>query len=753
MLQATAESPHMSAAPPLSSPARRDKSGPQRALEKLGLRRDIDLALHLPLRYEDETRVSAIADAADGEPVQVEGLVQDCQIEQRGRRQLLVRIADASGALLLRFLNFYPSHQKTLAVGARVRVRGEARNGFFGREMVHPQFKVVAENTPLATALTPVYPTSAQLPQAYLRKAVAAALQRAPLDELLPPGSVPAGLPTLRAALLRLHHPPAGEAMAALEDRSHPAWQRLKFDELLAQQLSQLSSQRERALLRAPLLRAGPGGLHPRLLATLPFQLTAAQRRVSDEIAADLGRPRSDGPGPDGKRSDSDLPDSHRNDNAVPMCRLLQGDVGSGKTVVAALAATLAIDSGWQCVLMAPTELLAEQHFRKLVQWLAPLMGRGATDNAGIAWLTGSRKGKGRAAMVARVASGEAALVVGTQAVIQDSVQFARLGLAIVDEQHRFGVAQRLALRRKLALQSLEPHLLMMSATPIPRTLAMTYFADLDVSTIDELPPGRTPVLTKVFADHRRAEVMHRITDEVANGRQAYWVCPLIEDSDSAEGAALQAHAGAAGVKGRRPGRNQKLDLKNATEAHAELTAALPGYRVGLLHGRLPAADKAAVMAQFVAGQVQLLVATTVIEVGVDVPNASLMVIEHAERFGLSQLHQLRGRVGRGAVASVCVLLYQGPLSPTGKDRLRAMAETNDGFAIARRDLEIRGPGEFMGARQSGDALLRFADLDDDAPLLQQARRLAPELLARHGAAARAHVQRWQDTRADFLQA
>jgi ATP-dependent DNA helicase RecG len=695
-------------------PARPEKSGPQRAMEKLGLRRDIDLALHLPLRYEDETQVTPIADSPDGEPVQVEGTVRESQIELRGRRQLLVRIEDDSDSLLLRFLNFYPSHQKTLALGQRVRVRGEVRNGFFGREMVHPQFKAVDEHTPLAAALTPVYPTSAQLPQPYLRKAVAAALARAPLDELLPPGSVPTGLPTLREALQRLHHPPAGELMESLLDHSHPAWQRLKFEELLAQQLSQLASQRERALLRAPLLRAAPGGLHEQLLATLPFQLTAAQQRVCVEIAGDLCRPRdADGSG--------QAPNAPAGLGAIPMHRLLQGDVGSGKTVVAALAAAVAIDSGWQCALMAPTELLAEQHFRKLVQWLAPL-------GVGIAWLTGSRKGRARARMVEQVASGEAMLVVGTQAVIQDSVQFARLGLAIIDEQHRFGVAQRLALRRKLAQQSLEPHLLMMSATPIPRTLAMTYFADLDVSTIDELPPGRTPVLTKVFADDRRGQVIARITEEVARGRQVYWVCPLIEESET-------------------------LDLQNATEAHAQLSAALPGFTVGLLHGRMPAAAKAAVMAQFVGGQMQLLVATTVIEVGVDVPNASLMVIEHAERFGLSQLHQLRGRVGRGAVASVCVLLYQGPLSPTGKDRLRAMAETNDGFDIARRDLEIRGPGEFMGARQSGDALLRFADLADDAPLLQQARQLAPRLLAHHAAAARAHVLRWLDTRADYLKA
>jgi ATP-dependent DNA helicase RecG len=714
----------------------REKSAPQRAMEKLGLLRDIDLALHLPIRYEDETRVTPIADSPDGEPVQVEGVVSECRIEQRSRRQLLVRLADGSDSLLLRFLNFYPSHQKTLAVGQRVRVRGEARNGFFGREMVHPTFKAVDDHTPLATALTPVYPTSAQLPQAYLRKAVDSALARAPLAELLPPGTVPAGLPTLREALHHLHQPGPDVPLATLEDRSHPAWQRLKFEELLAQQLSQRMAQRERQRLRAPQLLATPGGLRDRLLAALPFQLTAAQQRVGDEIAADLGR-RADG-GP------SSAP------GAAPMHRLLQGDVGSGKTVVAALAAAVAIDSGWQCALMAPTELLAEQHFRKLVQWLEPLLAaRGQT----IAWLTGSRKGKARAAMVARVASGEAALVVGTHAVIQDDVHFACLGLAVIDEQHRFGVAQRLALRHKLVDQAgpspvsgsdgdgaggskavdgerakLEPHLLMMTATPIPRTLAMTYYADLDVSTIDELPPGRTPVLTKVFADERRPQVIARIADEVARGRQVYWVCPLIEESEH-------------------------IDLQNATETHAQLSAALPGQMVGLLHGRMPAAEKSAVMSLFAGGQMAVLVATTVIEVGVDVPNASLMVIEHAERFGLSQLHQLRGRVGRGAVASVCVLLYQGPLSPTGRDRLRAMAETNDGFEIARRDLEIRGPGEFMGARQSGDALLRFADLADDAPLLQLARAQAPLLLQQHPAAAQAHVARWLDSRAEFLKA
>ncbi|OWQ85063.1 ATP-dependent DNA helicase RecG [Roseateles aquatilis] len=686
------------------------KSAPQKAMEKLGLARDIDLALHLPLRYEDETTLTPLDRSRDGDTLQCEGEVIESRIEVRGRRQLLVKLRDDDGAqVLLRFLHFYPTHQKTLAVGARVRARGEIRVGFFGREMVHPSFRKVDEQTPLATSLTPVYPTSAQLPQAYLRKAVASALRRAPLDEVLPQAMIPRGLPPLRDALNFLHHPPPSAGLSTLEDHTHPAWQRLKFEELLAQQLSQQRAQRERAHLRAPALRGSPGGLHERLLAALPFALTGAQRRVAEEIAADLARPQ-------------------------PMHRLLQGDVGSGKTVVAALAAAVAMDAGWQCALMAPTEILAEQHFRKLIGWLEPLGVR-------VAWITGSIKGKARQKMLDAAASGEATLIVGTHAVIEDKVRFHRLGLAIIDEQHRFGVAQRLALRKKLADEAagaadsgapgagpLEPHLLMMSATPIPRTLAMTYFADLDVSTIDELPPGRSPIVTRVFADGRRDDVVEKIAAAVEDGRQVYWVCPLIEESEA-------------------------LDLKNATETHAELGEALPGRKVGLLHGRMPAAEKAATMAQFSSGELDVLVATTVIEVGVDVPNASVMVIEHAERFGLSQLHQLRGRVGRGSVASVCVLIYTGPLSDTGKARLRAMAETTDGFEIARRDLDIRGPGEFMGARQSGAQLLRFADLQEDAPLLSAARALAPRLLDEHPRAAQLQVERWLGHKTEYLKA
>ncbi|WCM93656.1 ATP-dependent DNA helicase RecG [Acidovorax sp. NCPPB 2350] len=687
----------------------------QKALQKMGLARDIDLALHLPLRYEDETRITPLRNVRDGETAQIEATVTACEVQLRPRRQLVATVDDGTGTCELRFFSFYPSHQKTLAVGARLRIRGEVKGGFWGRQMLHPAFRVAGGELP--AALTPVYPTTAGLPQPYLRRAVVGALQRVDLSETVPAGLAPplarfagsAAWWTLREALAFLHHPTPDVALATLEDHSHPAWQRLKAEELLAQQLSQLESKRERDRLRAPVLRPGvlPAGglaLHEQLLAALPFGLTAAQRRVCAEIAADLARP-------------------------VPMHRLLQGDVGSGKTVVAALSATLCMDAGWQCALMAPTEILAEQHFRKLIGWLEPLL---AASGRRVAWLAGGQKKKERAAMLALIESGEAALVVGTHAVIQDQVRFQKLALAVIDEQHRFGVAQRLALRKKLEHQGMEPHLLMMSATPIPRTLAMSYYADLDVSTIDELPPGRTPIVTKLIADSRKDEVIERIGAQVAAGRQVYWVCPLIEESEA-------------------------LDLSNATATHVELSEALPGVAVGLLHSRMAPAEKKAVMALFTEGAMGVLVSTTVIEVGVDVPNASLMVIEHAERFGLSQLHQLRGRVGRGAAASACVLLYStgdsGRLGETARDRLKAMAETNDGFEIARRDLEIRGPGEFLGARQSGAPMLRFADLATDTLLLEWARETAPRMLDGHLELARRHVGRWLGGKSDYLKA
>jgi len=736
------QNPGMSDAPVESSkPLPKPLSGPQKALRKLGLERAIDLALHLPLRYEDETRIQRLSEVLEGEVAQIEGVVTHCEVRISGHRQLLVTLDDGTDTCLLRFFSFYPSSQKALAVGNRIRARGEIKGGFAGLTMMHPAFH--AGGGELALALTPVYPTVAGLPQAYLRRAVQGALARAelsdtvPLDNLYEIGLQPSW--NLREALLFLHNPTPDVALATLQDHSHPAWQRLKAEELLAQQLSQLQSKRARARLRAPaLLPTGPQdatpvrpesvegaknpslALHERLLAALPFQLTPAQRRVSFEIARDLARP-------------------------VPMHRLLQGDVGSGKTVVAALAAAICIDAGWQCALMAPTEILATQHFAKLVSWLEPL-------GIKTAWLTGSQKAKERREMLALIASGEAGLVIGTHAVIQDKVVFKNLALAIIDEQHRFGVAQRLALRSKLTAPTVrsepvegaaastssartvevEPHLLMMTATPIPRTLAMSYYADLDVSTIDELPPGRTPIITKVVNEARRDEVIARIRAQLEAGRQIYWVCPLIEESEA-------------------------LDLSNATETHAQLSAALPGVMVGLLHSRMPVAEKKAVMNLFTSGQMGLLVSTTVIEVGVDVPNASLMVIEHAERFGLSQLHQLRGRVGRGAAASACVLLYATGDAPrlgeTARARLKAMAESNDGFEIARRDLEIRGPGEFLGARQSGAAMLRFADLALDGALLAWARRQAPLMLDQHPALAEQHVLRWLGGKAEFLKA
>ncbi len=688
-----------------AAPKPAEKTHAQKLLDKLGLRRDIDLALHLPLRYEDETRISRLADARDGETVQIEAEVTHSEISFKPRRQLRVTVNDGSDSCVLRFINFYPAHQKTLSIGNRVRVRGELRGGFVSSEMVHPSFKLAGGELP--ASLTPVYPTVAGLPQAYLRKAVPSGVARADLSETVPAEGLAQlrALFSLRESLRFLHQPTPDVALAALEDRSHPAWQRLKAEELLAQQLSQLEARRIRGAMRAPPLtppveRSSQGTLYDQLLAQLPFQLTTAQQRVGHEIDADLQK-------------------------NVPMHRLLQGDVGSGKTVVAALAAARCMDAGWQCALMAPTEILAEQHFRKLISWLEPM-------GIQTAWLTGSQKAKERREALALIASGEAGLVVGTHAVIQDKVVFKNLALAIIDEQHRFGVAQRLALRSKMTADGQEPHLLMMTATPIPRTLAMSYYADLDVSTIDELPPGRTPIVTKVISDSRRDEVVERIRGQLAEGRQVYWVCPLIEESEA-------------------------VDLTNATETHESLSAALPGTQVGLLHSRMPVAEKKAVMALFNAGQTGVLVSTTVIEVGVDVPNASLMVIEHAERFGLSQLHQLRGRVGRGAAASACVLLYStgdGPrLGETARARLKAMAETQDGFEIARRDLEIRGPGEFLGARQSGAPLLRFADLATDTELLAWARALAPLMLDRHADMAQRHILRWLGGKADYLKA
>ncbi|RKU03738.1 ATP-dependent DNA helicase RecG [Burkholderia sp. Nafp2/4-1b] len=680
-------------------------------LAKLGLTRSIDLVLHLPMRYEDETTLTPIGELLPGGIAQTEGVVFDNEVAYRPRRQLVVKIQDDDGEqLVLRFLNFYGSQVKQMAVGQRLRVRGDVRGGFFGMEMVHPAVRVVEADAPLPQVLTPVYPSTAGVSQAYLRKAIENAVERTPLPELLPPEIErdylkPLSVPTLAQAVRILHHPSVDSDEAALMDGSHPAWTRIKFEELLAQQLSLKRAHEERRTRAAPAMprrtAADADALTTRLYAALPFTLTGAQSRVVDEIAHDLTL-------------------------AHPMQRLLQGDVGSGKTVVAALAATQAIDAGYQAALMAPTEILAEQHARKLRAWLEPL-------GVSVAWLAGSLKAKDKRAAIEAAALGTAQLVIGTHAIIQDTVEFARLGLVIVDEQHRFGVEQRLALRAKAAnaangARDFQPHQLMMSATPIPRTLAMTYYADLEVSTIDELPPGRTPVLTRLVGDARRDEVIARVREAALTGRQVYWVCPLIEESET-------------------------LQLQTAVETYETLAAALPELKVGLVHGRLSPADKAAVMEAFTRNDVQLLVATTVIEVGVDVPNASLMVIEHAERFGLAQLHQLRGRVGRGTAASVCVLLYTGPLSLTGRERLKTMRETTDGFEIARRDLEIRGPGEFLGARQSGAAMLRFANLETDGWLIDPARDAAARLIDAYPDVVTQHLARWLGAREQYLKA
>ncbi len=671
-------------------------------LAKLGIHRDFDRVLHLPLRYEDETRVVPIAQLQPGIPGQVEGTVLGSEILYRPRRQLAVRIGDASGELYLRFFNFYASQQKALAPGARVRAFGETRGGLLDGEMIHPRFHVLHGEEALPDALTPIYPTTAGLPQSALRRLIAEALERTALDETLPEAlRAQLGLEGFAEAVIALHRPGPAADEAALGARTHPAWRRIKFDELLAQQLSMRQHYRERKAKRAVTLPAG-GPLVGAMLERLPFELTRAQVRAWSEIGADLAQPH-------------------------PMHRLLQGDVGSGKTIVAALACLRAVENGAQAAVMAPTEILAEQHFRKFGEWLSPL-------GVALAWLAGGQPRKQRRAALEEIATGATGIVVGTHALIQEEVAFRSLALAIVDEQHRFGVEQRLALRSKGEGRSkgkarrVEPHLLMMSATPIPRTLSMSYYADLDVSVIDEMPPGRQPVVTKLVSDSRRSEVVRRIHESCLAGYQAYWVCPLIEESEA-------------------------LQLKTALETHAALAAEFPELRVGLVHGRMASEEKAEVMSAFAAGAVQLLVATTVIEVGVDVPNAALMVIEHAERFGLAQLHQLRGRVGRGATESVCILLYQNPLGEAARRRLRAIYESNDGFEIARQDLLARGPGEYLGARQSGAPLLRFADLEQDQDLLERARDAAERMLREFPDAARRHLDRWLGARSDFLKA
>ena len=660
-------------------------------LEKLGLRSSFDFVLHLPLRYEDETALTAPRDAPPGRAVLVQARVQRAEIAYRPRRQLVVH---AEG-LALRFFNFYASQlkqfQRAAAAGQLVRAYGEVRSGFFGAEMAHPRYRIVSEGEPLPDTLTPIYPATAGVSQAELRARVLQELDSADLQDTLSPAlKKTCGLKDFADSVRLLHRPPPGIELASLAERTHPAWQRMKFDELLAQQLSMRFSYQKRRMRRAHALAVN-GALLRQFVRKLPFKLTGAQERAVRDVLRDVAA-------------------------AQPMQRLLQGEVGSGKTIVAAIACLAAVDAGHQAAVMAPTEILAEQHWRKFNDWLAPLGVR-------LGWLHGGLARKEKKAVIDAIARGEKQVVIGTHALVEQGVEFASLALAVVDEQHRFGVGQRLELGRKAA--EVWPHQLMMSATPIPRTLSMTYYADLDASVIDELPPGRRPVATRLYSAARRDEVLARVREACAEGQQCYWVCPVIEES-------------------------KEGDLQTALDTFEKLGKELKSLRVGLLHGKLRAEEKAAVMEAFQENEVQLLVCTTVIEVGVDVPNASLMVIESAERFGLAQLHQLRGRVGRGSRDSVCILLYGAALSQAARDRLKVIYEESNGFEIARLDLGLRGPGEYLGERQSGMPLLRFADLARDEELAEAARAAADEFIRADPAAARAHVERWMGARQEL---
>ncbi|HEX5489003.1 MAG TPA: ATP-dependent DNA helicase RecG [Rhodanobacteraceae bacterium] len=668
-------------------------------LRKLGIERVQDLWFHLPLRYEDRTRITPIRDLVTGGSAQVEGVVEAVETGFRYRPQLRVAITDDSReTLVLRFFHFRRQQAQQFAPGARLRCFGAIRHGQHGLEMVHPQYRLLRGDVAVDATLTPVYPVTEGLGQQRLRGVIDKALACLPDEaalELIPPDLLaPLGLMPLRDALLQVHRPAPDADVAALLAGTHSAQQRLAFEELLAHHLSLKRMRARVRRQRAPALPVDPG-LRKRFLDALPFVLTAAQRRVAAEVGRDLGK-------------------------RVPMLRLVQGDVGSGKTVVAALSALHAIANDRQTALMAPTELLAEQHLRSFRSWFEPL-------GIEVVWLAGKVTGRARTAALAKLAAG-APLAVGTHALMQEGVEFSRLGLAIVDEQHRFGVQQRMDLRNKGAMAGEAPHQLVLTATPIPRTLAMSAYADLDVSTLDELPPGRTPVKTVAVANTRRDEVIERIRAACAPGRQVYWVCTLIEDSDL-----LQAQA--------------------AEVAHAQLSAALPGITVGLVHGRMKPKQKQGAMDGFKQGDMALLVATTVIEVGVDVPNASLMVIENAERLGLAQLHQLRGRVGRGDVASTCVLLYQRPLSALARHRLETLRETNDGFVIAETDLRLRGPGELLGTRQTGEMGFRIADIVRDASLMPAVQRVGAALLRSHPVLARRLTERWIGGAARFAEA
>ncbi len=668
--------------------------GPRMAerLERLHIRTLQDLLFHLPFRYQDRTRVVPIGSLRPGDEVVVEGEVQLSDIKFGRRRMLLCRISDGTGSLTLRFFHFNNTQKQGLAPGTRLRCFGEVRSGGATLEMVHPEFRRISGGVgEVEEHLTPVYPTTEGLQVTRLRKLMDQAFDMLQAGQLLLPELIPQellgqGMPGLRESLLTLHRPTPDIALVQLLNGEHPAQQRLAFEELLAHQLSlRMLRERQRRHL-APSL-SPPGLLSGQLQDGLPFTLTTAQQRVLAEIRSDLQQP-------------------------TPMQRLVQGDVGCGKTIIAALAALQSVESGLQAAVMAPTELLAEQHYQSFREWLAPL-------GVEVAWLTGRLRAKERREMLAAIASGEAAVAVGTHALFQQEVVFKHLGLVIVDEQHRFGVHQRLALREKgVQGDGSHPHQLIMTATPIPRTLAMTAYADLDLSVIDELPPGRTPVETVAISDERREEVIARVADACAEGRQAYWVCPLIEESES-------------------------LQCQAAEVTLEQLQLLLPQLSIGLLHGRMKASEKEQRMAEFKQARLDLLVATTVIEVGVDVPNASLMIIENAERLGLAQLHQLRGRVGRGSAKSSCVMMYHAPLSQPARERLGVMRESNDGFVIARKDLELRGPGEVLGTRQTGMLQLRIADLQRDQKLLPKVGVAAQRLLQQHPRHVEPLLQRW----------
>ena len=657
-------------------------------LARLNIRSVQDLLLHLPLRYVDRTRVTAIAALQPMQGVVIEGEIRGCDIVCGRRRSLVCRLQDDTGSVTLRFYYFSAAQKARLVVGARLRCYGETRRGATGLEIYHPEYEFLDQAArPLQQSLTPVYPATEGVTQQRLRALMQKALvllERVGIAELLPGGMLPPGWGSLADAIIYLHKPPAGAPVQALAEGRHPQQRRLVFEELLAHQLSMLELRQQQRQPGAVSLAPQPD-LQQRFVQQLGFSLTAAQRRVVDEIRADLSQP-------------------------LPMLRLLQGDVGAGKTVVAALAALQAIGNGMQTAIMAPTEILAEQHRQNFELWLQPLGIR-------VGWLGGRQKTAQRAHQLEAIARGEVQVVIGTHALFQQEVLFANLGLTIIDEQHRFGVHQRLALRQKGSAAG-RTHQLIMTATPIPRTLAMSLYADLDCSVIDALPPGRKPVQTVVISNQRRPQVVERVRAACAEGRQAYWVCTLIEESEALEAQAAEATAGS-------------------------LQEALPELRVGLVHGRLNAVQKDRQMQMFKAGETQLLVATTVIEVGVDVPNASLMIIENPERLGLAQLHQLRGRIGRGTAASHCVLLYGAALSQHGRQRLNAMRETSDGFVIAEKDLQLRGPGEVLGTRQTGAVQFRLADLLRDADMFPRVRATATQLLQTHPAAAEALVQRW----------